>query len=138
MTRSITTKLILAFLAVSVTVVALASGITYWLTVREFKQLVFNQSRDRFVADAALYYQVNGTWDGIRIMLICATNLHNGADQVRERASSLYPLRTGRANLLQSLFSWQMPMGVSSYRPGSTRLARLCPRQSYRKGHRSM
>jgi two-component system sensor histidine kinase BaeS len=65
MTRSITAKLILAFLAVSVTVVALASGITYWLTVREFKQLVFNQSRDRFVADAALYYQVNGTWDGI-------------------------------------------------------------------------
>ena len=66
MNRSITAKLILAFLAVSVTVVALASGITYWLTVREFKQLVFNQSRDRFVADAGLYYQVNGTWDGIQ------------------------------------------------------------------------
>jgi two-component system sensor histidine kinase BaeS len=66
MTRSITAKLILAFLTVSVTVVALASGITYWLTVREFKQLVFNQSRDRFVADAALYYQMNATWDGIQ------------------------------------------------------------------------
>jgi two-component system sensor histidine kinase BaeS len=65
MKRSITLKLILAFLLVSVTVVALASGITYYLTVREFKQLVFNQSRDRFVADAALYYQVNGTWDGV-------------------------------------------------------------------------
>jgi two-component system sensor histidine kinase BaeS len=66
MTRSITAKLILAFLAVSVIVVALASGITYWLTVREFKQLVFNQSRDRFVADASLYYQMNGSWDGIQ------------------------------------------------------------------------
>ncbi len=65
MNRSITVKLILAFLAVSVTVVALASGITYWLTVREFKQLVFNQSRDRFVADVGLYYQMNGSWDGI-------------------------------------------------------------------------
>jgi two-component system sensor histidine kinase BaeS len=65
MTRSITAKLILAFLAVSVTVVALASGITYWLTVQQFKQLVFNQSRDRFVADAGLYYQINGTWNGI-------------------------------------------------------------------------
>ncbi|HTX89884.1 MAG TPA: HAMP domain-containing sensor histidine kinase [Anaerolineales bacterium] len=65
MTRSITLKLILAFLLVSVTVVALASGITYWLTVGEFKQLVFNQSRDRFVADAALYYQINGTWNGV-------------------------------------------------------------------------
>jgi len=38
MNRSITAKLILAFLTVSVIVVALASGITYWLTVREFKQ----------------------------------------------------------------------------------------------------
>jgi hypothetical protein len=65
MKRSITVKLILAFLAVSVTVVALASGITYWLTVREFKQLVFNQSRDRFVADVGLYYQINGTWEGV-------------------------------------------------------------------------
>ena len=65
MNRSITAKLILAFLAVSVTVVALASGITYWLTVREFKQLVFNQSRDRFVADVGLYYQINGSWEGI-------------------------------------------------------------------------
>jgi signal transduction histidine kinase len=75
MRRSITVKLILAFLAVSVTVVALASGITYWLTVREFKQLVFNQSRDRFVIDAALYYQVNGTWDGILDYM----NLRNSA-----------------------------------------------------------
>ena len=77
MNRSITAKLILAFLAVSVTVVALASGITYWLTVREFKQLVFNQSRDRFVADVGLYYQMNGTWDGI----LEYTNLRNGSPQ---------------------------------------------------------
>jgi signal transduction histidine kinase len=65
MNRSITAKLILAFLAVSMVVVALASGITYWLTVREFKQLVFNQSRDRFVSDVGLYYQINAGWEGI-------------------------------------------------------------------------
>jgi signal transduction histidine kinase len=65
MNRSITAKLILAFLTVSVIVVALASGITYWLTVREFKQLVFNQTRDKFVADVGLYYQMNGSWEGI-------------------------------------------------------------------------
>lgn len=77
MTRSITAKLILAFLTVSIIVVALASGITYWLTVREFKQLVFNQSRDRFVVDAALYYQMNGTWDGIQDYV----NLRNDSRQ---------------------------------------------------------
>ncbi len=65
MTRSITVKLILAFLIVSVTGLALASGITYWLTARSFKQLVFNQSQSRFVAEATLYYQVNGTWEGV-------------------------------------------------------------------------
>ncbi|MFH1524008.1 MAG: ATP-binding protein, partial [Chloroflexota bacterium] len=65
MTRSITAKLILAFLIVSVTGLALASGITYWLTVSGFKQLVFSQSESRFVSEATLYYQVNGTWDGV-------------------------------------------------------------------------
>ena len=77
MTRSITAKLILAFLAVSVTVVALASGITYWLTVREFKQLVVNQSRDRFVSDVGLYYQQHGNWDGIQDYV----NLRNSAPE---------------------------------------------------------
>ena len=66
MKRSITIKLILAFLAVSVTVVALASGITYWLTVREFKQLVLDQSLNRFVADMSLYFQMNGSWEGVQ------------------------------------------------------------------------
>ena len=74
---SITTKLILAFLAVSVTVVALASGITYWLTVSEFKQLVFNQSRDQFVSDVGLYYQMNGSWEGV----LQYVNLRNTSPQ---------------------------------------------------------
>jgi signal transduction histidine kinase len=64
MNHSITAKLILAFLVVSIAVVALASGITYWLTERQFRQLVFDQARDRFVADAALFYQINGSWNG--------------------------------------------------------------------------
>ena len=65
MSRSITLRFILAFLLVSITVVALASGITYWLTVREFTQLTFDQTRDRFVADMAFYYQTKGSWDGV-------------------------------------------------------------------------
>jgi len=65
MSRSITIRLILAFLLVSITGVALASGITYWLTVRDFKQLTFDQARDRFVADMTFYYQTNGSWNGV-------------------------------------------------------------------------
>jgi signal transduction histidine kinase len=65
MSRSITTRLILAFLLVGLTVVALASGITYWLTAREFKQLTYDQARDRFVADMTYYYQNQGSWKGV-------------------------------------------------------------------------
>lgn len=65
MPRSITFKLILAFLLVSVVGVALASGITYWLTVREFKQLTISQTQDRFISDVTFYYQSNGGWGGV-------------------------------------------------------------------------
>ncbi len=65
MSRSITVRLILSFLLVGITVVALASGITYWLTVREFRQFTYDQARDRFVADMTFYYQTHGSWDGV-------------------------------------------------------------------------
>ncbi len=65
MFRSITTRLILAFLLIGITVLALASGITYWLTVRDFKQLTFDQARNRFVSDMVFYYQTHGGWDGV-------------------------------------------------------------------------
>ncbi|MGE5073322.1 MAG: sensor histidine kinase [Anaerolineae bacterium] len=65
MSRSITLRLILAFLLVGIAVVALASGLTYWLTVREFRQLTVDQARDRFVAEVTFYYETHGSWDGI-------------------------------------------------------------------------
>ena len=65
MTRSITTKLILAFLLVSITGVTIASGITYWQTAVEFKKLASNQAQDQFITDMTYYYQMNGTWDGV-------------------------------------------------------------------------
>ncbi|HEX8992190.1 MAG TPA: ATP-binding protein [Anaerolineales bacterium] len=65
MSRSITLRLILAFLLVGITVVALASGITYWLTVRQFTQFTTEQTRDRFVSDMTFYYETNGSWNGV-------------------------------------------------------------------------
>ncbi len=65
MSRSITLRLILSFLLVGITVVTLASGITYWLTVREFRQFTYDAARDRFVADMTFYYQTHGSWDGV-------------------------------------------------------------------------
>jgi signal transduction histidine kinase len=65
MFRSITTRLILAFLLVGITVTALAAGITWWLTVREFRQLTFEQAQGRFAAEMAYYYETHGSWDGV-------------------------------------------------------------------------
>jgi signal transduction histidine kinase len=65
MPRTITARLILAFLLVSITGVALAAGISYWLTQREFLQLFYDQTRDRYVAEATQYYQTRGSWQGI-------------------------------------------------------------------------
>jgi hypothetical protein len=65
LSQSITTRLILAFFLVGIVVVALACGITYWLTVRQFRQLTYDQARDRFVADVSYYYESKGNWDGV-------------------------------------------------------------------------
>lgn len=69
MPRTITARLILAFLVVSITGVALAAGISYWLTQREFMQLFYDQTRDRFVAEASQYYQTRGSWQGVEASL---------------------------------------------------------------------
>jgi signal transduction histidine kinase len=65
MSRSITLRLILSFLLVGIAVVALASGVTYWLTIREFRQLTFDQARDRFATEVTYYYETHGSWDGV-------------------------------------------------------------------------
>src|SRR5512141_1356659 len=80
MSRSITLRLILAFLLVGIIVVALASGITYWLTVREFKQLSFDQARDRFAADMTFYYQTHGSWDGVLSYYQLRNSVHSPFD----------------------------------------------------------
>ncbi len=63
--RSISAKMVLAFFLVSIAGLAMAAGLANWLTVREFKQLSFDQARDRFIADATGYYEARGSWDGI-------------------------------------------------------------------------
>ena len=117
------------------TVVALASGITYWLTVREFKQLVFNQSQDRFVAEAALYYQVNGTWDGV----LDYFNLRNsfpqpGGPDLQPDQQPFGPAVRSTPISFYSTSFWRMPMGRFSSRPGNTRLVTIVPHAKLSQG----
>ncbi len=47
--RSLTQKLVLAFMFVSVFGVLLAVFVTRWLTMREFQQLVLDQAQNNFI-----------------------------------------------------------------------------------------
>jgi two-component system sensor histidine kinase BaeS len=67
--RSLTTKLVLAFLIVSLTGAALAAVFARWATSREFDRLVLDQTEATFVADLAAYYQANGSWNGVAASL---------------------------------------------------------------------
>ena len=60
--RSLTLKLTLAFLVVSLTGVALAAIFARWTTLREFDRLIQDQAESSFISDVAAYYQTYGTW----------------------------------------------------------------------------
>jgi signal transduction histidine kinase len=64
-TRSLTLKLVLAFLLVSVTGVALTALFARWITISEFDRLVLEQVQTDFMADVTSYYEINGSWQGV-------------------------------------------------------------------------
>lgn len=63
--RSLTFKLILAFLVVSMTGAALAAALARWATFQEFDRLVLEQAQSDFMADVTAYYQTTGSWAGV-------------------------------------------------------------------------
>ncbi len=65
MIRSITLKLVLAFLIVSIIGAALAAAFARWGTFKEFGRLVLDQAQSEFIADVSTYYQTYGSWTGV-------------------------------------------------------------------------
>ncbi len=63
--RSLTFKLMLAFLAISLIGAVLASVFARWITVQEFDRLVMEQAQSNFMAEVTAYYQTRGSWAGI-------------------------------------------------------------------------
>ena len=63
--RSLTTKLILAFLAVSLISIGVIVGLTRFSTNREFNKFVSNQYETDLTNELARYYQANETWDNV-------------------------------------------------------------------------
>ena len=67
--RSLALKLILAFLLVSVTGVALSAFLARWATYREFEQLVVERNREEYVNRVTTFYEDTGSWDGVLLYL---------------------------------------------------------------------
>jgi two-component system, OmpR family, sensor histidine kinase BaeS len=63
--RSLSTKLMLAFLAISLTGAAFATVIARWITIQEFERLVMEQSQNNFMTEVTTYYQTYGSWIGV-------------------------------------------------------------------------
>jgi signal transduction histidine kinase len=63
--RSITVKLLLAFLVISMLSVVLIVLSARWLTEREFRSYLFDQNRNSIITELADYYSKNGTWEGV-------------------------------------------------------------------------
>lgn len=63
--RSLTIKLVLAFLLTSVAGVVLASLFIRQFVSREFNNYVVEQQRTNFIATVSNYYEANGSWNGL-------------------------------------------------------------------------
>lgn len=62
--RSLTFKLLLAFVTVSLTVALLGATMIHYATQREFADLALNNAQRTFINRALTYYQLNGSWQG--------------------------------------------------------------------------
>ena len=62
--RSLALKLLLAFLAVSLTVAVLGAAIIHVTTQRQFADLTLNNARQAFIDRATTYYRTTGSWQG--------------------------------------------------------------------------
>jgi len=83
--RSITFKLLIAFLAISVLSVVLIVLSARGLTENEFRTYLFNQNRSNILTSLSSYYTHNGSWAGVSAALVTPgpTPPLRGVDQGR-------------------------------------------------------
>jgi signal transduction histidine kinase len=70
MMRSISTKLILAFLSIGVVSLAVILFTARWNTRREFINFLSDQSRTSILASLSTYHQQNGSWTGVEFIFV--------------------------------------------------------------------
>lgn len=72
--RSISTKLILAFLSIGIISVAIIALSALWNTRAEFIRFLSDQNQTGIVTELSNYHRINGSWDGVETALIQTRN----------------------------------------------------------------
>lgn len=72
--RSISTKLILAFLSIGIVSVAVIFVTARWNTRQEFIKFLSDQSQSNIVTNLTVYYQQNGSWEGVEFIFVQGNN----------------------------------------------------------------
>lgn len=70
MMRSISTKLILAFLSIGIVSVAVILFTARWNTRREFISFLSDQNQTSILASLTAYHVQNGSWDGVEYLFV--------------------------------------------------------------------
>jgi signal transduction histidine kinase len=73
--RSITLKMVLAFLGIALVSIVLIVLLARWNTGAEFSRFVVDRRGSELVDRFAEYYRANGNWDGMEVVTILNTNL---------------------------------------------------------------
>ena len=68
--RSITLKMVLAFLGIALVSILLIVMLARWNTGTEFSRFVVDRRSADLVQNLANYYSVKGSWDGVGIMIL--------------------------------------------------------------------
>ena len=118
--RSLTAKLILAFLLVSLVGTVLLALIAGRTTASEFRSFVFDQEQEALVDLLAAYYERTGTWSGVETVLptgTAATGMRRGGAMAGPGPRGHGPNGSGFA-LADA--SRRVILGGMGYRPGSS------------------
>jgi two-component system sensor histidine kinase BaeS len=73
--RSITLKMVLAFLGIALVSIVLIVLLARWNTGAEFSRFVVDRRGSELVERFAEYYRTNGTWEGIEVITVLNDNL---------------------------------------------------------------
>jgi len=139
--RSITLRLILAFVTVSVLSTLLVVAFTRWRSREEFRTFLIEQNRPQLTIALSSYYQQHGSWDGIADARLLPQQSPSPQPQFQHGVFTLVDSATGRVVLAgegyragSSVPPAQLPGGIPVQSGNKTVGILLINRPVYRIG----